>query len=733
MHIKLFLILLGILTCTGFAAKSKKSSLRLSSSAAAVSSSSLTLEEKIIQATAQAFPEARIGLVVRSTKTDSILHQIAADSWFTPASTLKTLVSATVVDTMPPDWMPETRLALDGVRSGHSFIGVVRIVGGGDPNISSRYLESALSLPLAMADSLHARGIDTIRGSIIADTSTFQGIRRPQGWRNYFFDTWYGAEVSALSFNDNVYLLKVLPGEHKGDSARVVITPDVGYIQVINQATSKPNKAVAITYKLDPLVNTLTITGSVGLKSPGLSVVLPVRNPAGYFLAALNTALAKRHITVIEAPQIQPGLTDVQFRFHTAPLQSILAEVNQRSQNLHAELMLRNLGAYVLHAGTTEGGILVEQAFLRKMGISPEDFHLVDGCGLSPDNRIKPLATSLLLSRMTRHPRARLYIESFAQPGITGTSARRLSDLEMANHVRFKTGYITGVQGLVGYIGSEKGDSVAVTLYLNDYKGDDNKAHLLVDSIWTWIAHEYNQEFVSIKEARGLWRAGDTIQGLQARLDFFSKQLMGRPYFLGPTGEGAAAEIDPKPMMDLSRFDCVTYLEHVMALAKSPGEDSVFATLQHLRYIQGQVGFSTRKHYFVEDWIGKSPDWVGLAHMPGDTTIVREMDKKAFFAAKGIVYPDSNPKTSIPYLPTAKVLLLAQRWNGPDTLMGIGFMSKLPNICVFHTGFLIAKHGQPLRFRHASQLKGETTEQDLGEYLEAKKAKIPGLVFFEFR
>jgi D-alanyl-D-alanine carboxypeptidase/D-alanyl-D-alanine-endopeptidase (penicillin-binding protein 4) len=201
-----------------------------SSSSMQSSSSSYSLEGRIQSAVLKVFPKSRIGLAIRNNHSDLLLHNISAEEWFTPASTLKMVVTAAALDTMPRDWMPSTRVSLEGVIQGRTFVGQIRVIGGGDPNISSRYFPDALTIPRMMADSIKKYGIDTIRGVLVSDPSYFPGPSRPKAWKSYFFDSWYGTEISALSFNDNVYLLKVLPGKIMGDTASVQIFPDVGFV-----------------------------------------------------------------------------------------------------------------------------------------------------------------------------------------------------------------------------------------------------------------------------------------------------------------------------------------------------------------------------------------------------------------------------------------------------------------------------------------------------------------------
>jgi len=143
---------------------------------------------------------------------------------FIPASTLKLVVTAAALDALPEDYAPRTTLEVAGARRGRTLHGELRLIGGGDPNISDRFYESALDPLRAWVDSLRALGIDTVRGRVVALDTFFTGPRRPGAWAERHFNAWYGAEVSALSFNDNAYEIKVEPGGKPGRAARFTVS-----------------------------------------------------------------------------------------------------------------------------------------------------------------------------------------------------------------------------------------------------------------------------------------------------------------------------------------------------------------------------------------------------------------------------------------------------------------------------------------------------------------------------
>jgi D-alanyl-D-alanine carboxypeptidase/D-alanyl-D-alanine-endopeptidase (penicillin-binding protein 4) len=680
-------------------------------------------------------PEAKLGLSVYSLQRDSLLYSINDLDDFTPASTLKILVTSAALDIIPTDWAPRNTWLLEGSKTGSHFKGRLTWSGGGDPNLSARYFPEPLSILKQWSDSLKHEGIDTISGKIVLDESYFSGPRRPSTWEKRFFDRWYGAEISALTFNDNCLLMKVIPGEEEGDTCTVEFEPDLNVFRIDTlEAVTTKGKRRSIQFYPHPDSNIVYIKGEMGVDAREYSAVIPVRNPKSLARAALLEAFRQSGITVdTTAPTdslLEPwGL----YQWHTAPLLSLLDEINQRSQNLHAEILLRHLGYFFKKEGNLENGLAAEKDFLKRMGFNPDEFTLLDGSGLSYGNKVKPRNMALLLKKMSSHPQHELFRNSLGLPGITGATGKRLRGTPNAHKIRVKTGFVNEVQGLAGYIATSDSDTLAAALYLNGYKINTKEARELMDTLWTFIADFHNQEAESLKDARRLWYSADSIKDLHQRMDFFSKALLERPYMLGPTGEGWSAQIERKPLFETRHFDCVTFIEHVMALAYSKAPDSLLSTLTKIRYEDGIPRYQNRKHYFVEDWIRKSPEWVEEIYRNADSSGQREMDKKGFYKSKGIPYKSPNPKTLLKFTPLDSAIKYADEWEFDDPVLGVAFVHSYQKIWVSHTGFLIHQKGKPLLLRHASSKHKEVHEEPLTEYLKSRKGKAPGIMLFRFK
>lgn len=676
-------------------------------------------------------PGSRYGLSIRSVKTGLELGNIRGVEKFTPASTLKTLTTATAIHYLPLDYAPQTEVSLNGSVQKRTFVGTVNIHGAGDPNFSGRYYADPFHMLYAMADSIHALGIDSIAGELALDTSYYAGPWRAEHWRKNFYDAWYGAEIAPLGFNDNCTMIRFKPGANVGDTAIAEILPDVGYVVLKNEMLTVPGKKRKWTWALDSAKPEITIGGAIGIGVDSSQLVLPVRNPIAYFKAAFIHALKERGVAFVERQNVPAGIQIKSFTYSAAPLLSILDEINQRSQNMHAETLFRNMGAQKTGKGSVESGRALEMKFLAEMGLDSADFEVWDGCGLSPKNKVKPSTETALLAKMARHPKGRFYINSFAGPGL-GTGGKRMLELPYPWLTRFKTGFIGEVHGLVGYIYALDGDTLAVAMYLNETgKNSDAQLKDVLDTLWTRLVLKANDSYASLMKMKQMWLSAQNVAGLAARLEYFSRMMKGIPYKLGPMGESYLDSIENKPIVYMDSVDCVTYLEHVLAMAIAPNENAIAPLLQKIRYKDGIIDYVHRKHYLLADWVGEGK-FARVMQVPGDTVVKRTMPRQSFFKAKKIKYEKPDAPMDLRYLPYDRAVELASKpYEGPLMVTGVAFVANMDNLDATHTGFVVFRQGELPMLRHAAWKK-HVLELPLKDYLASRKGKLPGITLFEF-
>lgn len=331
---------------------------------------------------------------------------------------------------------------------------------------------------------------------------------------------------------------------------------------------------------------------------------------------------------------------------------------------------------------------------------------------------------------MARHPKHEYYINSFASPGV-GSGAKRMVDFEAPWLTRFKTGYIAEVHALVGYIYTMDGDTLAATMYLNgtntnpDYKSKD-----VLDTLWMRLINYTNNNNNSLLKMKTLWLDAQGVSGLNKRLDYFSKMLIGTPYKLGPMGEGHLDPIEDKPLVYLDSVDCVTYLEHVVALAMAKSEKSLYRQLQRLRYKGGKVSYLNRKHYLLDDWIGEGK-YAKVIPMENEVSVERTMPKREFFSNHNLKYTGKETPVTVRYMPLDKAIEMAKKtYKGAMKVLGVGIVGTSDKIDLTHTGFVIFNPGQKPILRHASSQRKQVVEVPLAEYLQTRK--VPGVTFFKF-
>ena len=150
-------------------------------------------------------PGTTFGMSLRSVKMGREIGNVNGKEFFTPASTLKTLTTAAAIHFLPLDYEPKTDVTVFGEVHAKKRVltGTIKVRGEGDPNISARYYDDPFYILNAMADSIRAMGVDSIVGVIDLDTSYYKGPWKAENWRRNYYDSWYGAEIGPLGFNDN--------------------------------------------------------------------------------------------------------------------------------------------------------------------------------------------------------------------------------------------------------------------------------------------------------------------------------------------------------------------------------------------------------------------------------------------------------------------------------------------------------------------------------------------------
>lgn len=437
--------------------------------------------------------DASIGLYVVSLKDKKTLFNYQADKLFKVASNMKLLTTAAGLYYLEADFEYKTIVALKGkiLPTNGEFVGDIIIKGSGDPNISGRFYGNKITaVPEMWAEAIKKMGIKIIKGDIVADDSIFDREYINPTWPEAQLSRWYCAQICGLSFNDNCIDITLLPDGESGLPIKTVIQPDTNYIRMINSCkiTDKRERhSCSLERKMG--TNDIYLMGYFW-KGAGIQKEwITVDNPALYLATVFKEILEKRGIIIKGRPRLvegydQDGINEGQEIIHTtSTIIETINIANRRSQNFYAEQLLKTLGAYVKGRGSISAGLDVIREMLTILGHRPDEYEIADGSGLSNKNRLTPKIITDLLCFMYNHKSSKIFIDSLAVSGVSGTLKKRLTWPPYTSKIKAKTGYIAGASALSGYAYTLGGEVLAFSILINDFKTNNRDIKILQDSI----------------------------------------------------------------------------------------------------------------------------------------------------------------------------------------------------------------------------------------------------------
>jgi D-alanyl-D-alanine carboxypeptidase/D-alanyl-D-alanine-endopeptidase (penicillin-binding protein 4) len=426
---------------------------------------------------------AAVGCRVIDCATGAVLYAANADAPLIPASNLKLATTAAALDTLGPDFRYVTRLGLVGKD--------LVVIGAGDPNISGRFFEGDITAVFtAWARELVGRKITAIEGDLVADDTLFDRQYVHPDWPAEQLTSWYCAPVGALSLNDNCLDVTVRPGGAVGQAALADFAPRTGLYQLVNAAvTVSAGERLAVDYRRQAGARDIVVRGRVPVGSRPFTDHVTVDDPGLFFISALREVLAEHGIAVQGGLRLAETSTNpkdfVLLATCSSSLSATAKVTNTRSQNFYAEGLLKLLGAKATGQGTFATGAAAVERFLAQAKVGAADYHIADGSGLAKTNRLSAAHLTNLLRYMAGRPAGAVYRESLPTAGEDGGLARRLAEAPYRGRVHAKTGTLSGVTALSGYVDTLGGRTLAFSILINHPRGyarpiEDGLCRLLV-------------------------------------------------------------------------------------------------------------------------------------------------------------------------------------------------------------------------------------------------------------
>jgi serine-type D-Ala-D-Ala carboxypeptidase/endopeptidase (penicillin-binding protein 4) len=427
----------------------------------------------------------RWGIVVQGLGGKNQLYNRDGDRLFMPASNVKLITTAVALRQLGAAKRLRTsvyQLPSNGTKSN------LLVVGRGDPSLTMTGLKS-------IAQQLQRRGREV--GQISFDDGYFRGEQINGDWEWDDLSTDYAPAINGLMLNQNSNPLTVNPQQVGMALGYTWKDYSLNNWQVDNQSLTVPASqesnvnANAVFGK-----SIVRLTGKLAQTAAPTQIDLPVVNPAESFIIAFQQHLKQAEITVgstrLVLGQNPINLPEIA-AIDSPTIGELISETNQRSNNVYAEVLLRSIGrTHPEHATSNEDtinlGIALVKQRLTEMGVDSQSYKIRDGSGLSRHNLVAPTAFIQLLSTMTTTPDGQIYRASLPVAGISGSLKHRLKGTLAQGIVRAKTGSMSGVVSLSGYINPPQYSPLVFSIILNQHDRPTSQMVAVIDELIVILA-----------------------------------------------------------------------------------------------------------------------------------------------------------------------------------------------------------------------------------------------------
>lgn len=429
----------------------------------------------------------KLGVHIVNCRTGSAMASRDADRPLIPASNMKLITSGAALATLGPEYVFKTELLYLPAVEGRPEQVILR--GSGDPALGDGKLLEAMGMKAddiidAWADAIKQAGAK--RPEIIVDDRVFDRQFVHPTWPTDQLNRWYCCEVSGLNYHANLLAIYTTPRE-PGRPPRLALEPSAPWLQIANKAKSVNSGQHTVWVARTPEANSFILSGDARYAADPVEVSL--QNVPELVARLIGDRLADDGIKaagtrVARAEEDFSGASVI--HLIQTPMARVLERCNKDSYNLYAECLLKAMGRAVTGApGSWQNGATVARmVLLDKLGpAAGQSITVADGSGMSRENRVTARMLAAWLHALQSDTRiAPAFLDSLAQAGKEGTLRRRFREhkIDLKNEVRAKTGYISGVSSLSGYVTSPDGSQrVAFSIIANDKPN-----HVTLNAIW---------------------------------------------------------------------------------------------------------------------------------------------------------------------------------------------------------------------------------------------------------
>jgi PBP4 family serine-type D-alanyl-D-alanine carboxypeptidase len=317
----------------------------------------------------------------------------------------------------------------------------------------------------------------------------------------------YSAGVTGLNYNENQVVASITPGATAGAAGNVALSPARSHgLSITNRvmtvarpadaAANDPRLRASISFDRAPGSNDLIVHGTIPVGANPVVQDIAVEHPTTFFVTALRDALVDNGITVrgnaVESRDVSDPATGARRTIATRtspPLSVIGPYFMKASQNFVAEVLFKTLGKSIKGDGSAAAGRAVVLETLGSWGVPADAIVMRDGSGLSRYNYVTTGAIVTMLTRMWKNDALRgPFAATLPVAAHDGTLRSRMRNTWLDAHVQAKTGTISNVRSLSGYLETKSGERVVFSIIGNHFTVPSSQIDAIAEKALALVA-----------------------------------------------------------------------------------------------------------------------------------------------------------------------------------------------------------------------------------------------------
>ena len=436
-------------------------------------------------------PDEAMGVVVKRISDGKVIVSHRADRDMQPASTMKLVTSLAALETLGPAFRGRSQLRTRGEIVDGVLKGDLVLRGEADVDLDWQAFQRMLRI-------IRLQGIREVRGDFVLDRTAFSPARTDLGVVP--FDTApefrYNVIPDALLLNTNLIQLELVSNERE---VRIDMTPALAGVTVASAFE-------LVERACDDWEDGWKFPEVKALRDGTIRIVLrgsfPRQCTASTAINVIDRAVFADRLFRSEWGRLggtlrgrtregeSPSGTRLLAEHRSRPLGEIVLDIDKRSDNPIARMIFLAMGANAGDSGvpTARAAERDVRAWLARKGIGAEGLVLENGSGLSRTERIRPVQLAAVLESALASPWAPEFLASLPIVAVDGGMRQRLRGTPAADRSRIKTGTLSNVSSVAGYVKDDDGDTYIVVAMINHERAVSHVARPILDALLEWVA-----------------------------------------------------------------------------------------------------------------------------------------------------------------------------------------------------------------------------------------------------